>query len=173
MAADPALCEPSPRPRPRVDCHVPCPADCILSAWSDWSACPPGLRCEGHGGLSGQQQPHHRPPRLPLRQRNRTVIAVAGRDGQVCCHMKKDKYRRDGKGRRCCLGTELIQFLAALAIFHQDDMKKRIIRIMVLGGMDALEKLMIIRFKPCTTNHHSPKMYFLPMTFLQINHHCC
>ena len=42
----------------------------------------------------------------------------------------------------------MIQFLAALAIFHQDDMKKRIIRIMVLGGMDALEKLMIIWFTP-------------------------
>ena len=37
----------------------------------------------------------------------------------------KDKDRREGKGRRCCLGgTELIQFLAVLAILQQDDLKK-------------------------------------------------
>ncbi len=88
VASDAALCDPAPRPRARVDCHVPCPTDCIVSSWSGWSACP-GLRCEGLGGGGGggghlphQQLQQHR-PRLPLRQRNRTVIAVAGRDGQV------------------------------------------------------------------------------------------
>jgi hypothetical protein len=84
VAGDLALCEPAPRPRTRIDCHVPCPADCILSAWSSWSACPASLRCEGHGQpASAQLLPHHHRPRVPLRQRNRTVIAVAGRDGQV------------------------------------------------------------------------------------------
>jgi hypothetical protein len=88
VASDAALCDPAPRPRARVDCHVPCPTDCIVSSWSGWSACP-GLRCEGVGGggnghLPHQQLQQHR-PRLPLRQRNRTVIAVAGRDGQVRC----------------------------------------------------------------------------------------
>ena len=38
---------------------------------------------------------------------------------------EKDLYRREGEGRRCLLGTEFIQFLAALAILHQDDRKKR------------------------------------------------
>ena len=89
VAADPTLCEPSPRPRTRVDCHVPCPTDCIVSNWSAWSTCP-GLRCEGGGagggGGAGHGHTHHhhqQRPRLPLRQRNRTIIAVAGRDGQV------------------------------------------------------------------------------------------
>ena len=39
----------------------------------------------------------------------------------------KDKDRREGKGRRC--GTELLQFFAALAIFHQEDLKKKMNRI--------------------------------------------
>ena len=40
--------------------------------------------------------------------------------------MKKDKYRRKGKGHRCCLGgAEFIKFLAALAILHEDDLKNR------------------------------------------------
>ena len=39
-------------------------------------------------------------------------------------------------------GKELIQFLAAIAILHQDDLKKRINRITdILGGMDALKKV--------------------------------
>ena len=37
---------------------------------------------------------------------------------------RKDENRRQGKGRSCCLGAELIQFLAAVAILHQDDLKK-------------------------------------------------
>ena len=31
---------------------------------------------------------------------------------------KKDKYRRKGKGHRCCLEAEYIQLLASLAILH-------------------------------------------------------
>ena len=35
---------------------------------------------------------------------------------------KKDLYRREGKGSRYCLGEQkLLQFIAALAILHQDD----------------------------------------------------
>ena len=37
---------------------------------------------------------------------------------------KKNLYRRDGKGHRCCLGVELIHNLATLSILHQDDTKK-------------------------------------------------
>ena len=51
---------------------------------------------------------------------------------------QKDKYRRKGKGRRCCLGAELFQVFVALAIYFElgrieekdelqkDDLKKRI-----------------------------------------------
>ena len=31
-------------------------------------------------------------------------------------YLKLYMYRREGKGRRCCLGTELLKFLAALSI---------------------------------------------------------
>ena len=37
---------------------------------------------------------------------------------------KKDLYRREGEGRTAVWGTELIYFFAALAVLHQDDMKK-------------------------------------------------
>ena len=40
--------------------------------------------------------------------------------------LQKDKDRRESKGRRCCWGTECIQFIAAKAIFHQDDLKEGI-----------------------------------------------
>ena len=46
-------------------------------------------------------------------------------------------------------GTELIPFLSALAILHQDDLKKRINRI--TARMDALIKWMISRFRTKTT----------------------
>ena len=62
-------------PRYQVDCHVPCPQDCILSPWSAWSRCPPA-QC------SSSRSHHH--SRLPLRQRNRTILAIAGPGGQSC-----------------------------------------------------------------------------------------
>ena len=39
--------------------------------------------------------------------------------------LKKYKDRRNGKGSRSCLGDRTIQFLAALAIFHQDDFEEK------------------------------------------------
>ena len=48
-------------------------------------------------------------------------------------------------------GTELIQFRATLAIFHQDDFKKARIEYRLLDRMDALEKWIIIRFTPYQT----------------------
>ena len=70
--ADKTLCNGTPRPRDRVECAVPCPNDCIVSDWSGWSDCP-SLSCKN-------LQIH---PRIPLRHRNRTIVAIAGRDGQV------------------------------------------------------------------------------------------
>ena len=43
-----------------------------------------------------------------------------------CTYTELEPYRREGKGRRCCLGDRIIQFLAALAILHQEDLKNRI-----------------------------------------------
>ena len=67
------LCSGVSRPRQSVECDVPCPQDCIVSPWSPWSSCPtPVCTSRSHQ------------PRLPLRQRNRTVLAVAGAGGQSC-----------------------------------------------------------------------------------------
>ena len=39
----------------------------------------------------------------------------------------KDKYRGDGKGRRCCCGGQnLLQFLARLPTLQKDNLKKRL-----------------------------------------------
>merc|ERR1719347_2264173 len=62
-----------PRPSHNVDCHIPCPYDCIVSEWSVWTLCP--------SSLCSQNNHHHR---LPLKQRNRTIIASSGKDGQSC-----------------------------------------------------------------------------------------
>ena len=61
------------RPRQKEECSVPCPHDCIVSPWSPWSPCPAPL-CPA---------PHHQ-QRLPLRQRNRTILASAGSEGRTC-----------------------------------------------------------------------------------------
>ena len=41
-------------------------------------------------------------------------------------HRKKDLYRRQSKGRRCCLGEEFIQFFVALAVFPRMILKNRL-----------------------------------------------
>ena len=49
------------------------------------------------------------------------IIKLIGREAE-----KKDLYRRLGQRSSLLLGgTELIQFLAALAVLHHDDVKKR------------------------------------------------
>ena len=65
-------CQGLQKPRERLECSLPCPQDCIVGAWAQWSSCPP-LLCP----------PAHR-PRLPLRQRNRTILATAGAGGRSC-----------------------------------------------------------------------------------------
>ncbi|XP_054260593.1 thrombospondin type-1 domain-containing protein 7A-like [Macrosteles quadrilineatus] len=49
-------------------CHVACPGDCVLSAWSEWSSCPKG--CVGNG----QQQ------------RTRSLLRAAATRGATCQH---------------------------------------------------------------------------------------
>ena len=65
-------------------------------------------------------------------------------------------------------GTELIQFLAAQAILHRDDVKKRMNRIMATWWNGCIEK-MAHRQVHTTPNHHPPELDFLPKTCLQIN----
>ena len=67
-------CSGQPRPRLLVECNIPCPYDCIVSSWTTWTECP--------GILCSVSMHHH--PRLPLKQRNRTVIAISGQGGQTC-----------------------------------------------------------------------------------------
>ena len=64
---------------------------------------------------------------------------------------KKDKdrreHRREGKVVAAVWGTELNQFLAALAILHKDDLKKMMNRIKATWGNECFEKKwMTIRF---------------------------
>ena len=82
---------------------------------------------------------------------------------------KKNKYRREGKCRRCCLGTELNRFLAALDIFHQDDFEEMMNRIKATWRNGCLEKLddhplhTIPNHAPSYQNGCSPK-HFCPIT---------
>ena len=54
---------------------------------------------------------------------------------------KKDKdrreHRREGKVVAAVLGTELNQFLAALAVLHKDDLKKMMNRIKATWGNEC------------------------------------
>ena len=61
--------------------------------------------------------------------------------------IEEETDRRDDKGRRCCLGTEFIQFHAALQISIRMIWGKRCIEP-TLGRMDASEKWKIIWFPP-------------------------
>ncbi|KDR24128.1 Thrombospondin type-1 domain-containing protein 7B [Zootermopsis nevadensis] len=57
------------KPVTEEPCLLPCPYDCVLSPWSDWSPC-------SHSCSSPRQ--------IALRHRNRTVIAPLGEGGHNC-----------------------------------------------------------------------------------------
>ena len=51
----------------------------------------------------------------------------------------KDKYRREGKGRRCCL----MDGIEAIAILHQDNLKKKMNRITATWRKGCIGKRII------------------------------
>ncbi|CAH1396828.1 unnamed protein product [Nezara viridula] len=57
------------QPEEEEPCLLPCPFDCVVSAWSDWTPC---------------SQPCSTPTSMALRSRNRTIIAPPGPGGQAC-----------------------------------------------------------------------------------------
>ena len=64
VVADESLClRRQAKPAAVEPCLLPCPYDCVLSPWSEWSTC-------SHGCSS--------PHLVALRQRNRTVVAPPG-----------------------------------------------------------------------------------------------
>ena len=71
-------------------------------------------------------------------------------------HSVEEGYRREGKGRRWCLGVgpEMIQFLAALAILHQYDLRERMNRITAPMRNRCFEKM---DDQPVHTMHTKPQ----------------
>ena len=89
------------------------------------------------------------------------------RNAVVYLHRRRIKKEEKAKVVAAVWGKELIHFLDALAIFHQDDLKKRMNRIKAiwwngfLGQMDD-------HSVHTTPNQHPTKMDVLPKTCVQI-----
>ena len=82
----------------------------------------------------------------------------------ICHHRRRVNTEEKAKVVADAWDTELIYFSAALAILHQDGLKKRINRITASWRNRCFE---IMDYQPVhiTPNH---KMFVLPTTFLQI-----
>ena len=66
-------------------------------------------------------------------------------------HRRKIKTEEKAKVVAAVWGKEMIQFLAALAILHQDGLKKKINRITATQRNGCFKKCMIIQFTPFQT----------------------
>ena len=92
---------------------------------------------------------------------------------ETCLHFlltvyKKDKYRREGKGRLCCLGDRIDSIPFFSSYFtprwfeEKDEENNATWRNKCFEQMDD-------QLVHTTPNHHLPKVAVLPKTFLQIN----
>ena len=97
------------------------------------------------------------------------MLRVVGVDilGLSSWHRRRIKTEEKAKVVADVQGTELIQFLAALAIFHQDDLKKRMNRITATWRNGCFGKMddYLVHTIP---NHHLTKMDGLSKTVVQI-----
>ncbi|XP_068083868.1 thrombospondin type-1 domain-containing protein 7B [Anabrus simplex] len=75
-------CEPLPRPNSVRSCSRPCPIDCQMSPWSEWSPCPqqcvPDASNEIHDGEV-----------TPTQTRHRVVIQWPANGGSSCAHLEE------------------------------------------------------------------------------------
>ena len=80
---------------------------------------------------------------------------------------KQDTEGREGKGRRCCLGDGNDSIPAAIAIFHQADLKKRMNRRTATWRNGCFKRMFDhpVRTIP---NHHPTKKDVLPKFVVQI-----
>ena len=70
-----------------------------------------------------------------------TIMVVGTQESQM-----QDKDKREGKGRRCCLGDGIDTIpCPTIAIFHQYDYEEKDAQNKGYTGMDALKKWVIIR----------------------------
>ena len=83
------------------------------------------------------------------------------------CLVHRRRINTEGKAKVIAWRTELIQFLAALAVLHQADLKKRMNRITATWWKGCFEKL-ADHSVHTIPNHHPTKKDVLPKTFVQI-----
>lgn len=76
------------KPSESEPCSVPCPEDCVVSGWSDWSECSTGCSIESDIGV---------------RYRNRTVIGPPGKTGHPC-PSKDDMVQFENCNTHGCYG---------------------------------------------------------------------
>ena len=82
-------------------------------------------------------------------------------------HRRRIKTEKMVKVVVAVWGTELIQFLATLAILHQDDLQKRLNRITATWQNGCFEKMDVPPVH-ITPNNHPPKEFVLTKTIFQI-----
>lgn len=93
--------------KPPMDepCLLPCPYDCVVSGWSSWSPC--SLPCTTKN-------------KMPMRHRNRTVIAPHGTGKHRCLHIFIVWYLNIATYIaviKTTMVTALVCFITALYVF--------------------------------------------------------
>ena len=106
-----------------------------------------------------------------------TMLNIASRNPhllQLVYHRRRIKTEEKAKVVAAVWGTELIQFLATLDIFYQDDFEKKD-EYRLLGRRDALKKLRIILFTSYQTTTLPKWMFSQKLLFkssLLLNSKC-